>query len=135
MHSYLEAVCQEEQDINPVLRHLGIRVAVCNQEEAQLHCTVGREHTQGAGLLSGGVTALMLDEAMAHAALARLASGVRIVTVELSVRYFAPVQEGDALVARAWVYREGSRLLTLEGELERNGDVMAAKATATFMRR
>ncbi len=134
MNDYLDAIRQADQDVNPVLRHLDVQVTRLNREEAVLACTVRREHLQGAGGLAGGITALLLDEAMAHAALVRLAPGSRIVTVELSVRYFAPVKLGDTVAARAWVYREGSKVLTLEGELMRNTETVAAKATATFMR-
>ena len=130
---YLEQVLLPRQCVNPLLAHLGATVVRVDQEEAVLHCTATPELLQGAGVVAGGVIATLLDEAMAHAALARLGE-VRIATVEMSVRYFSPVRLGDTLAARAWMYREGSRMLALEAELLRNADTVAAKAVATFMR-
>ena len=133
MSAYLEAVVRPEQHVNPVLRHLGAIVSRLDREEAVLACPVTPSLTQGAGVLAGGIIATLLDEAMAHAILARLGE-VRIATVELSVRYFCPVRVGDDVAARAWVYREGARLITVEAELTRNAETLAAKAVATFMR-
>ncbi|AGW12549.1 PaaI family thioesterase [Megalodesulfovibrio gigas] len=133
MSAYLEAVVRPEQHVNPVLRHLGVVVSRLDREEAVLACAVTPSLTQGAGVLAGGIIATLLDEAMAHAILARLGE-VRIATVELSVRYFSPVRSGDDVAARAWVYREGARLITVEAELMRNAETLAAKAVATFMR-
>lgn len=133
MPGYLDAVVRPDQHVNPVLRHLGVVVSRVNRDEAVLACTVTPALTQGAGVLAGGIIATLLDEAMAHAALARLGE-VPIATTELSVRYFAPVKSGDSVLARAWVYREGSRLVTIEAELVRAPEILAAKAVATFMR-
>ncbi|GAB7081264.1 PaaI family thioesterase [Megalodesulfovibrio paquesii] len=131
--SYLENVVQPGQAVNPLLAHLGIVVSRLDAEAAVLSTVVTPALLQGAGVLAGGVIATLLDEAMAHAALGRLGM-LRIATVEMSVRYFSPVQLGDAVEAKAWMQREGSRLLTLEAELLRNARTLAAKAVATFIR-
>lgn len=72
------------------------------------------------GLLHGGVIATLLDGAMVNCL---FASGLRALTVELRVRYHAPVAAAEPVTLRAW--REPSRhgLHHLRAELTQAGTV------------
>lgn len=132
--AYLEAVKRPGQDVNPLIKRLRMRVTRADADEARIEMTVAREHLQGAGVLAGGVLATLLDEAMAYVVLGGLAEGETTATVELSVRYFKPLREGDILVCRAWAARRGSRVVFTEGEVLDAGGETVAKASASFLR-
>ncbi len=66
------------------------------------------EHCGYPGLMHGGITCVLIDEAMYHA-IAR--TSPQVVTASLSVDYRSPGLEGHRLVSEAWVERhEGRRI-------------------------
>lgn len=135
LRAYLDAVRLPGQTVNPLLAHLGATVTALDRDGCTIACAATPTLLQGAGLLAGGIIATLLDEAMAHAALMRLEGRQKVATVEMSVRYFAPVKPGEQVAARAWTVRQGSRLLTLEAELLSGAmpGALAAKGVGTFM--
>ncbi len=76
--------------------------------KACISFTVDEYHTGYPGLLHGGVTCTLLDEAMFYAV---LALDVETVTTEMTVRYLKPAKLGHSLICEAWVeFREGRRI-------------------------
>lgn len=76
------------------------------------------------GLLHGGVTAALLDGAMANCLFAR---GVRALTAELTVRYLEPINVPGEMTTRAHLTESHRPLHLLRAELRQDGRV---KATA-----
>ena len=79
--------------------------------------------------LHGGVISALLDAAMTNAL---FAVGVVGVTVELSVRFLAPVALNRGALVRGSVEREEHPLYAVRAELEQDGKLMA-RASARFM--
>lgn len=130
---YLKDVARPGQDVNPLFTHFGIRVVGISPDGAVLAMDPHPGAVQGAGVVAGGVLATLLDEAMAHAVIARLAdTGVQgAATATMSVEYHHAVGPDEPLIARARVVKNGSRILFVEGEVLA-GERVAARATATF---
>jgi len=129
---YLEAVKDPEQSVNPLFAFLGLRVEAFEPGRAVLRLECGPELVQGAGLVAGGVLATLLDETMAHAALAGNRPGQQITTIDMSVSYLRPVNAGDVLVCEATVIQRGSRVLFVEA-CARAAAKEVARATASFL--
>jgi acyl-coenzyme A thioesterase PaaI-like protein len=81
------------------------------------------------GRIHGGILATLMDASMVHTLFAR---GIVGVTVEMTVRYHAPVllDEPVAVTTRLETQRLG--VYSLHAEVRQNGD-LAAKAHAKFM--
>ena len=130
---YLEQVRKPGQTVNPLFRFLGVEVEHISPERAVLGLVMKDEFIQGAGVAAGGVLATLMDEAMAHAAIANLKEGEGTTTVELSVRYLKACRSGDALRAEARVAKRGNSLITVEGDITNGQGELTAKALASFM--
>lgn len=72
------------------------------------------------GMLHGGIIATLLDGAMANCLFAR---GLRGMTVELRVRYHAPVAAAETISVRAWFENSTHGLHHLRAELTQAGTV------------
>lgn len=99
---------------------------------------IGREAHQGfPGRMHGGVAAGILDEVMGRCiaygddALNPPAWGV---TVEMTVRYHAPVPLGVELTARGRLTRDRSRVAEASAELFLPDGAVAVSATGKFMK-
>lgn len=83
------------------------------------------------GILHGGVISSLLDAAMTHCLFHHR---IEAVTVELLVRFVAPVSCDAGLTVRGWLVKDAPLLYLLAAELLQSGVVMAS-AEAKFMRR
>ena len=81
-------------------------------------------------LVHGGIVAACFDEMLA---VAQRDAGVNGLTVELTVRYRAPITIDTDLVFTAWIESDDGRRATGRAECLVN-DAPAAEATATFVR-
>ncbi len=131
-HDYLEAVKLPEQSVNPLFAFLGLEVDTFEPDRAVLRLPCRKDLVQGAGLVAGGVLAVLLDETMAHAVLAGNRPGQRTTTVDLSVSYLRPVNVCDVLVCEAEVIKRGGRVLFVQASAA-VADKEVARATATFL--
>ncbi len=81
------------------------------------------------GRLHGGILATLIDASMVHALFAR---GIAGVTVEMTVRYHAPVMIGSPVEVAAHLESERHGVYRLCAKICQNGN-LAAKAHAKFM--
>ena len=86
-------------------------------------------HTNGYGLVHGGMMSAFLDGTMSQAV--RRATGKSGVTVQLSLSYLHMARPGDWIIAEANVVRASRDLAFLEGRVS-VGDRDVVKATAVF---
>ena len=133
MTAYLEAVRQPGQTVNPLFTHLGVVIERADQDQAVLRLPFNPACIQGAGIVAGGILATMLDEAMAHAAIAQGHEGRQVATTNLEVRFFRPARSGDEITATARVVKGGGRALFLEAEAVNQAGTVLAKGSATFL--
>ncbi|MFV0348098.1 MAG: PaaI family thioesterase [Halodesulfovibrio sp.] len=133
MSEYLAAVLNEPQTVNPILRHLGIRVEHAQDGAATLRLEAGKDTAQGAGMVSGGVISTLLDEAMAHAVLSGQKELRPIATVDLHVQFISGARPGSVLVCDAEVVKNGGRIAFVRAQANTPDGRLVATATASFI--
>ena len=88
------------------------------------------------GILHGGITSTLLDEAFAHAAGGPEGrrSGTRAVTAEMTVRFKRPVRTGERLFLEGRIAGEKGRLIEAEAELKDASGTVLASATGKLIK-
>ena len=110
---------------------LGLELVDLNFGEAVLKLKLRADLRQPYGLLHGGVTASLIDTAMAFACVTCLADGEKTTTVDLTVHYLRPHTEGEVFCT-AKVVRPGRRLLTVSAEVVNEHGKLIATALSTY---
>ncbi len=129
---YLEAVQEPGQTVNPLFGFLGMEIVDIGKDRSAFRLRVRHEFIQGAGRLAGGMMALLLDEAMAHAVLGGNSGDAVCTTVDMNVSYYLGVSEGEILDCEAVVTNRGGRIVFAEASVFTGGREVA-KASASFM--
>lgn len=83
--------------------------------------------------LHGGVTATFIDTAMGLSLLRELGSNIKIVTLDLSLRYISPGVKGW-IVAEIHIVKKGKTILRLEAKILDEQEKLIATASGTFFR-
>lgn len=130
--NYLDDVMKPNQSVNPLFSMLGVTIHRIDKTGAVLHLPFKRDLLQGGGVIAGGILSTLLDEAMAHAVLARLKPDCKTATIDLNVQYLAPAKSENELLATPRVIKQGSRVLFTESEMT-CGAKPVAIATASFL--
>ena len=117
----------------PFARMIGMRLVDLSRGEAVIAIDMRDELRQPAGVLHGGVTATLIDTAMAFAVIPSLAEGERTTTVDLTVHYLRPHIEGT-FTCTARVVRAGKRIITLSADVVNKEDKLIATAVSTYMK-
>lgn len=89
-----------------------------------------REFGGWSDIMHGGIVATLLDEAMAHAA---LAAGVRAVTARIELRFRNPVPTGRPLIVEGKVVSRRGRVMDIEGVLSGEDGTPYASSHARFL--
>ena len=133
--SYLEAVRQPGQTVNPLFAFLGIILVEAGPDRAVLDLPIKPEFFQGAAVVAGGIISALADEAMAHLVLANLGPDKRTATIEMAVRYFRPVRLSfpDRLRAEATLANLGRRIVSTEARVIAPENKVVAKASGSFI--
>jgi uncharacterized protein (TIGR00369 family) len=82
------------------------------------------------GIIHGGITSTLLDEAMAKAV---AATGRKALTSELRVRFRQYAETGERLQVRGWVVRQERRIIETEAMLVAIDGSERAHAWAKFL--
>jgi acyl-coenzyme A thioesterase PaaI-like protein len=113
---------------------LGLRVPF-EQESAEGSCGryVARpEHGGWNGVLHGGVTFSLMDEALGWALFFQERPSV---TARIQTRFAKPIPIGAALIIRAWIVRDRGRIAEAKAEVRSEcGEILFAEAEATMFR-
>ncbi len=90
------------------------------------------EHDGWPGLLHGGVTFALMDEAVSWAAFFQ---GLRAVTARLETNFKRPIPTGTPLLVRGWTISRKRRLITARAELRvvDTSDLMADLEATMFL--
>ena len=91
---------------------------------------IGAEYQGAAGILHGGITAVLLDEAMGKVCRFR---GVRALTAELTVKYRRPIMVDQEIVVEAYEADAKGRNLFFEGEIRGADGSLLVRARARFI--
>ena len=133
-HTYLCAVRDADQHVNPLFRFLGAVLTHAENGEAAITLPVTMNLCQGAGVVAGGILATLADEAMAHACISMLKEGQNTVTAEMNIRYLRATdpKKGGCLTATAKVVKPGRNLFVTEASIHDAEGRLLASAGGTF---
>lgn len=101
---------------------------------ARCHMQITADHTNRHGVLHGGITTSILDNAMgATASLTVDGTGrAPFLTISLTVHFLAPAHDGQVLVATGRKTGGGRSMVFIDGVLEADDGTVIATATGVF---
>lgn len=115
----------------PYLKLLGIELVKLEPEKAVMSLEMQEKLRQPHGLLHGGVTASIIDTAMAFAVITCLTDEEKASTVDMTVQYLRPHTDGQ-IICTAKILRAGKRLLFLSAEVVNEQGKLIATALSTY---
>jgi acyl-CoA thioesterase len=114
----------------PFEEYLEMTILEAREGKALLTMPFKVKHAQGGGLMHGGAVTALADTAVAMAIKSLLPEGTHFVTIELNLKFHAPVTGGEV---RAEARTEWRDERTIEGIAEVfSGDTKAATFTSVF---
>jgi len=116
---------------NPVAQMVGMHLVDISPGEAVLAFEMRDQLKQPHGILHGGITATLIDTAMAFAVVTELAEGEKASTIDLTIHYLRPHTEGT-VTCTAKVVRAGKRIFTLSAEAVNGHGKLIATAISTY---
>ncbi len=112
---------------------LGLRLVDIRPNEAVIEMEMRDDLRQPSGVLHGGVTATLIDTAMAFAVRTHLADHEFTATIDLTVHYLRPHTEGT-VTCTAKCVRAGKRIFTVSADVENEGGKLIATGLSTYTR-
>lgn len=112
---------------------LGIELVDLRPNEAVMKIEIRDDLRQPNGVLHGGVTASLIDTAMAFAVIPLLKPGESTATVDLTIHYLRPHAAGPA-VCTAKIIRAGRRFFTVSADVTGENGKLIATAVSTYTR-
>lgn len=114
-------------------RLIGMQLVDIRKGEADIKISMRDDLRQPYGILHGGVTATLMDTAMAFAVRTYLEDHEVTTSVDLNVHYVRPHAEGDA-ICTAKVVRPGKRIFTVSADIVNNEGKLIATGLSTYMK-
>lgn len=111
---------------------VGIRVDELRRDYARMSLPWRAELNQPQGLMHGGAIATLIDTVVVPAIGTAYEDPRKYSTIEMSVRYLAPVRQED-LVAEGWVTRRGRRVVFCEIEVRTASAVKVATGNCIYV--
>ena len=122
---------EEWIDSSPFERLLGVQILRAEEGQAHLSLPFTLKLSNGGGVMHGGALTSLADTAVAMAIKSMLPSGTVFATTDLSMKFVAPVFEGQ-VHAYARVQETGERTFSGECELLGEADEVYAHLTTVF---
>jgi len=110
---------------------IGMKLVDIAPDVAVIQIDMRDELRQPHGLLHGGVTATLIDTAMAFAVITCLDKGEKASTADLNVHYLRPHLDG-VVTCTARVVKAGKRLFTVSAEVVNEHGKLIATALSTY---
>jgi uncharacterized protein (TIGR00369 family) len=117
----------------PFAKIIGMRLVELSLDEATISIEIRDDLRQPSGVLHGGVTATLIDTAMAFAVRTRLESSAATATIDLTVHYLRPHLSGTA-TCKAKTLRAGKRIFTVSAEVFNEEGKLIATGLSTYTR-
>ena len=117
----------------PFAKLLGMRLVDLTLDEAVIKIEMRDDLRQPSGVLHGGVTATLIDTAMAFAVRTRLPKEESTATIDLTVHYLRPHVEG-VVTCTAKVVRAGKRIFTVSADVVNDQGKLVATGISTYTR-
>ncbi len=98
------------KSISPLMRWLNPTLLSASEGELEFSYLIREEMTNPMGILHGGTTAAIIDDAIG-AAVYSLGKPNMYTTVNLAVDYFASAKAGDTIVAQTFITKNGNQIV------------------------
>jgi len=115
----------------PFARLIGMRLVDLRPDEAVIAIDMRDDLRQPSGVLHGGVTATLIDTAMAFAVRTRLEREAKTATIDLTVQYLRPHWSGAA-TCTARVLRAGNRIFAVSADVTNDQGDLIATGLSTY---
>ncbi|MEJ7622631.1 MAG: PaaI family thioesterase [Pyrinomonadaceae bacterium] len=117
----------------PFAQLIGMKFVDLQLDTAVIKIEMREDLRQPSGVLHGGVTATLIDTAMAFAVRTRLPIDVATATIDLTVHYLRP-HTGGTFTCTAKIVRAGKRIFTVAADVENEDGKLIATALSTYTR-
>lgn len=117
----------------PFSRLIGMRLVDLEPGIAKIAIEMRDDLRQPSGVLHGGVTATLIDTAMAFAVRTRLPIDAATATIDLTVHYLRPHLTGK-FICTATIVRAGKRIFTVSAEVHNEEGKLIATGISTYTR-
>lgn len=117
----------------PFSKLIGMRLVDLQPDEAVISIEMRDDLRQPSGVLHGGVTATLIDTAMAFAVRTRLGIDEATATVDLTIHYLRPHITGT-FTCTAKIVRAGKRIFTVSADVVNQDGKHIATAVSTYTR-
>ncbi|MGB7069994.1 MAG: PaaI family thioesterase [Pyrinomonadaceae bacterium] len=117
--------------LNPVAQTLGMYLTDLRPMNATIVIDMHDNLRQPNGVLHGGVTAALIDTAMAFAVITCMSEGEKASTIDLTVHYLRPHTDGK-VTCKATVDRAGKKIFTVSADVINEQNKLIAKAISTY---
>ena len=115
----------------PFAQLIGMRLVDLRLDEAIIAVEMRDDLRQPSGVLHGGVTATLIDTAMAFAVRTRLEKEAKTATIDLTVHYLRPHWTGTA-TCKARVLRAGNRIFAVTADVTNEEGKLIATGLSTY---
>lgn len=117
----------------PFAKLIGMRLVEIRPNEAVIEIDMRDDLKQPSGVLHGGVTATLIDTAMAFAVRTHLDPSEFTATIDLTVHYMRPHTTGK-VTCTARVVRAGKRVFTVSADATNEEGKLIATGLSTYTR-
>lgn len=104
------------KSISPLMRWLNPTLLIVSEGELEFSYLIREEMTNPMGILHGGTTAAIIDDAVG-AAVFSLGKPNMYTTVNLAVDYFASAKTGDTIIAKTSITKNGNQIINTSCEV------------------
>jgi uncharacterized protein (TIGR00369 family) len=112
---------------------IGMKLVDLRPDEAVIRIEMRDDLRQPDGVLHGGVTATLIDTAMAFAIRTRLPVNESSATIDLTVHFLRPHTTGT-ITCTARIVRAGKRIFTMAADVVNEDGKLVATAVSTYTR-
>src|SRR5262245_26644228 len=111
---------------------LGVQVEALRQDFARMRLPYRPEFLQPAGVCHGGVIASLVDTVVVPAGGSGYDGPRAMFTIDMQLRYLAPVPAEEDAIAEGWILRRGKQIIFCDAEVRSESGTLAATATMTY---
>lgn len=126
-------IAKQRLDNLPFAKLIGMELADIRPNEATVTIDMRDDLKQPSGVMHGGVTATLIDTAMAFAVRTYLTDDEPTETIDLTVHYLRPHVTGKAKCT-AKVIRPGKRIFTVSADVVNEEGKLIATGISTYTR-
>jgi uncharacterized protein (TIGR00369 family) len=111
----------------------GMQLVDLQQDKAVISLEIRDDLRQNHGVLHGGVTATLIDTAMAFAVRTKLPANDATTTIDLTIHFLRPHTTGTC-TCTATVLRAGKRIFTVSADVVNEEGKLIATGISTYTR-